>query len=133
MVLKRGSLEVAGRIAWAAERKAGLAFDATVSVIDWMARQSNARQDQIDEIVSALKSAAGQHEPPVSRMNSPGDPAMIDAELSMLRSDLAQLGNALAADVILVATHPEIQLLDIAQQRIVRIMSAFDQIEPKPR
>ena len=56
-VLKRGSLQVGGRIAWAASRQAGLAFSATVSVADWMARQANARQDQIDEIVSALKSA----------------------------------------------------------------------------
>jgi hypothetical protein len=128
VVLKRGSLKVGGRVAWAAERKAGLAFESTVNVIDWMARQANARQDQIDEIVSALKSAAEHQEPPVARPISSGNPAMVESELAMLRSDLAQLGNALAADVILVATHPEIQLLDIAQQRIERIMTAFDQI-----
>ena len=56
-VLKRGSLKVGGRIAWAASRQAGLAFGAAVCVADWMARQANARQDQIDEIVSALRSA----------------------------------------------------------------------------
>ena len=37
-----------------------------------------------------------------------------------------QLGNGLTADVVLVATHPEIQLLDIALQRIERIMAVID-------
>ena len=35
------------------------------------------------------------------------------------------LGNALSADVILVATHPEIQSLDISLQRIERIIGAL--------
>ena len=125
-VLKRGSLQVGGRIAWAASRQAGLAFSAAICVADWMARQANARQDQIDEIVSALRSAPiGQQHP-----NSPGlgsdRPASIETELSLLRADLMQLGNGLAADVVLVATHPEIQLLDIALQRIERIMAVID-------
>ena len=130
VALKRGSLNVDGRVAWAAERKAGLAFNASISVADWMARQSNMRQDQIDEIVSALKSAAEHSQAPAERAVS-SNPAMIEAELALLRSDLAQLGNALAADVILVATHPEIQLLDISQQRIERIREALERAGPQ--
>lgn len=128
VVLKRGSLKVDGRIAWAAERRAGLAFEASVNVIDWMARQSNSRQDQIDEIVSALKSVAERDVSPVAGAISLGNPALVGAELALLRTDLSQLGNALAADVILVATHPEIQLLDISQQRIERIMKSLGQM-----
>jgi hypothetical protein len=39
----------------------------------------------------------------------------------MLKADLTQLGNSLAADMIIVATHAEIQLIDISLQRIDRI------------
>ena len=122
VMLKRGSLQVGGRIAWAAARQAGLAFSASISVTDWMARRSNARQDQIDEIVSDLKSTEGRKERPVATANGPDSPVVIETELELLRSDLTQLGNGLAADVVLVATHPEIQLIDIASQRIDRIM-----------
>ena len=44
------------------------------------------------------------------------------AELMTLRTELAELGNSLIGDVVLVATHPEIQALDIAVQRIDRMI-----------
>jgi hypothetical protein len=130
VLLKRGRLEVRGRVAWAAARQAGLAFGATISVADWMARQANSRQDQIDEIVSALKSGAIGEVRPVSPASGSHRPQSIEEELSLLRADLVQLGNGLAADIVLVATHPEIQLLDIAQQRIDRIMNAIAEAAP---
>lgn len=126
VVLKRGSLKADGRIAWAADRKAGLAFAGSVNVIDWMARQSNARQDQVDEIVTALKSAAGRSDDADVQARVPDIPTVIETEVELLRNDLIHLGNVLAADVILVATHPEIQSLDISLQRIERIMGALE-------
>ena len=39
VVLKRGTLQAAGKIAWKVDRKAGVAFFDAVSVSDWMARQ----------------------------------------------------------------------------------------------
>ena len=125
VVLKRGSLQVSGRVAWSASRQAGLAFHVMVSVTDWMAKRANAQQDQIDKIVSTLKSAADPNDHPVPALINPGRPAAIEAELTLLSAELAQLGNGLAADVVLVATHPEIQLLDIALQRIGRILDAL--------
>lgn len=120
IVLKRGSLEVGGHIAWAAKGQVGLAFGTAVRVNDWMLRRKNAHQDRVDEIVAALKSD--------SRGEQPGEvadedvrPAEIQTELRLLQADLLKLGDALAADVILVATHPEIQLLDISLQRVERI------------
>ena len=56
---------------------------------------------------------------------------MIETEVKLLRSDLINLGNVLAADVILVATHPEIQSLDISLQRIERIMGALGRVTGK--
>lgn len=50
------------------------------------------------------------------------DPNSALVELTALRSDLVNLGDALVQDIILVATHPEIQLLDIAVQRIDRLL-----------
>ena len=124
-LLKRGRLKVGGPVAWTAARQAGLAFGSSVSVADWMARQANARQDRIDEIVCAFKSEASCGDRPVSPDSGSDPPHSIEQELSLLRADLIKLGDGLTADVVLVATHPEIQLLDIALQRIDRIVEAM--------
>lgn len=125
LVLKRGSLQVGGQVAWTASRQAGLAFNATVSVADWMASKSNAHQGQVDEIVSAFKSAPETTLHSIASMSRSKRPTMVEAELRVLHNDLERLGNGLASDVILVATHPEIQLLDISLQRIERILRAL--------
>ena len=122
VVLKRGSLEISARIAWSTPRQAGLAFGASVRVTDWMAKRANAHQDRIDEIVAALKYAELPSEEASGSTNEQPLPAAIETELELLRADLLQLGNGLAADVILVATHPEIQLVDIALQRVERVL-----------
>jgi hypothetical protein len=54
-------------------------------------------------------------------MNSSSDTS-IEAELTALRAELVRLGDGLASDAILVATHPEIQMVDIALQRVDRII-----------
>ena len=125
VVLKRGSLEVSGRVAWVGARQAGLAFGSLVNIPDWMGKRANAHQDRIDEIVAQLK-AKEQPEEEASDSSTPSTPKEI---LELLRSDLIQLGNALAADVILVATHPEIQLVDIALQRVDRLIGAFERTQ----
>lgn len=128
VVLKRGSLEVSGRIAWAASGQAGLSFNTSVNVADWMARRANAHQDRIDEIVASLKSDELGFEQPPAAVDRPLRSVEIETELALLRADLSKLGDALTSDIILVATHPEIQLIDIAQQRVQRILSVLDQI-----
>ena len=87
-----------------------------------MAKRANARQGRIDEIVAALKYAELLSEEVAGSTDEPPLPAAIETELELLRADLLQLGNGLAADVILVATHPEIQLVDIALQRVERVL-----------
>ncbi len=130
VVLKRGSLEVSARIAWSTPRQAGLAFGASVRVTDWMARRANAHQDRIDEIVAALKYAELPSEEAAGFTDDHPLPAGIETELELLRGDLQQLGNGLAADVILVATHPEIQLVDIALQRVERVLKHVSRDDP---
>lgn len=128
VVLKRGSLEVSGRIAWVASGQAGLSFGTSVRVADWMTRRANGHQDRVDEIVASLKSDELGFEQPVLTPDRPLRSVEVETELALLRADLAKLGDALTSDIILVATHPEIQLIDIAQQRIQRILGVLDQI-----
>lgn len=119
IMLKRGSLQASGQIIWKVEGKAGIAFSTRVSVADWLSRQGRAHQQQVDEIVSTLRSTRQHdcaHGPSIA-----GDTS-VDTELQALRADLVLLGNGLARDAILVATHPEVQMVDIALQRIDRII-----------
>lgn len=133
VVLKRGSLEASGRVAWASSGRAGLAFGSVVRVTDWMARRATAHQDRVDEIVAALKAEELQGDREIVSDESYGQSIDVETELGLLRADLTKLGDALAADIILVATHPEIQLIDIALQRIERMMgrnSAINEVAP---
>ena len=55
-------------------------------------------------------------------------PAVV-AGLERLQAELGQLADKLAQDVILVATHPEVQFLDEAAQRIGKIVQAIQAAE----
>ncbi|MDP9423985.1 MAG: hypothetical protein M3Q19_14340 [Pseudomonadota bacterium] len=119
--LRRGQLRVAGHIAWRADRRAGVRFDASVCVADWMSRLGSAGQQQVDAMLAIVK----QDRPGATAMTAPANPASIESELRQLRLELSRLETALTADVIVVATHPEIQTLDIAVQRIDRILKSL--------
>ena len=126
-MLKRGSLRASGRIAWKGGRKAGIRFDSPIFVADWMSQKVSAQQGQVDELVSSLKSGSGHTRAPEAQ-----SPETVELEIMMLRADLLSLGNALVGDAILVATHPEIQALDIALQRIDRILCRLHQSRTAP-
>ena len=119
IMLRRGQLQAAGRIAWRFDNRAGVTLDASVHVADWMARQGSAGQQRIDSLVAIVRNdAPGTAE----SCADPIDRDSIEAELGQLCAELVELENALVRDVILVATHPEIQTLDISLQRIDRIL-----------
>ena len=117
--LKRGDLQASGQVAWKADQKAGIAFSTTVHVPSWISRQSPS-QARIDAIVSDFKSGrpAEDHGQAVAQANS-----SLEAQLRELRAGLAQLGDSLVNDPELVATHPEIQMLDMSVQRIDRMIA----------
>jgi hypothetical protein len=123
VILKRGSLHCVGEIAWKVERKAGIAFETTARVADWMSRHASEQQQKVDEIVSNFK--AGGLSGSSSAVGSTGTSGTrsIEAELMTLRSNLAELEASLIRDAVLVATHPEIQMLDISLQRIDRLIT----------
>ena len=126
VVLKRGRLQARGHIAWKVEGKAGIAFSAKVNVGEWLSRHVRGHQEQVDEIVSSLRSGK-QAGSIADGASIAGDPS-IDAELLALRADLVRLGNGLAGDAILVATHPEVQMIDIALQRVDRMIGQLRNI-----
>lgn len=117
--LKRGQLQAAGAIAWRAGRRAGVRLEAAVHVRDWMSRQVSAGQQRVDELVSIVRN----HGPKATALPPPSPVQMsCEAELHQLRLDLGELETALLKDIVLVATHPEIQTIDIAIQRVDRIL-----------
>jgi hypothetical protein len=122
IALMRGNLRAAGRIAWRSGGRAGIAFDATVYVADWMSRKVGAHQAKVDEMISAVRAGAS-----VATSQDEQATDTIEPELILLRADLAELGNSLVNDTILVATHPEIQVLDISIQRIDRMLLRLHQ------
>ena len=116
--LRRGQLHAAGEIAWRRDRRAGVSLDAMVAVADWMARVGSAGQQQVDAAVASCKAGRAGGAGPVPASN----PASIEVELVMLRTELAALENALIEDAALVAAHPEIQTIDISLQRVDRVL-----------
>ena len=119
--LSRGHLHATGQIAWRAGRRAGVRFDTMVTVPDWMARQVSAAQQRVDALLAIIKADARA----VAAPAGPTVPASIEAELGVLRTELAQLETALSRDAMVVATHPEIQTIDISIQRIDRVLAAL--------
>lgn len=115
IALRRGQLQADGFVVWLAGTKAGIRFKSPAFVSDWMARQ-NVGQGQVDDLVSSLKDSA------LARVRLTSSVPSTESELMRLRDDLASLGSALALDIVVTATHPEIQLLDISIQRIDRIL-----------
>lgn len=123
VVLKRGSLQVVGRIIRKVERRAGIAFEAIVYVADWMSRQPSAPQQQIDRLVSHFQTDGQFSTCSSDETRYTFRAGSIEAELMTLRSDLAELEAKLIDDPILIANHPEIQALDISLQRIDRMIT----------
>lgn len=121
VTLKRGSLHASGQIAWKADQKAGIAFSTTVQVASWMSRQPSSHQAQVDAIVSDFKTGRRVDGQGLAAEVLPGISSM-ETQLLELHADLAQLGDSLINDLALIATHPEIQILDISVQRLDRMI-----------
>lgn len=122
ITLKRGELQVTGWVAWRVDRRAGLRLDAAVHAPDWMSRKGSAGQQRVDTMLSVVRggSPAG-----VATTSEIVGPVSALVELSQLRGELQALETALLKDVVTVATHPEIQTIDISIQRIDRLLRSL--------
>ena len=119
ITIRRGSLEAKATIVWKANRKAGIAFCGGVQVGDWMSRTPPSHQARVDEIVRGIRAPGGSM---AAEAPLPAD-ASLEAELRALKEELVQLETGLTRDMAVVAAHPEIQLLDIALQRVERLLA----------
>ena len=127
LVLKRGGLEASARIVWKAGRKAGIAFDAIIYVVDWITNRTGPHQDRVDDVIRSIRSGSASPSVQTDEHRSIPPAAVIAAELEALKSHLADLEHGLTADVVVVATHPEIQLLDVALQSVERLLQKLRQ------
>lgn len=120
--LRRGPLEAQVTIVWKAGRRAGVAFSSTVHVADWMSRTTHSHQARVDEMLRNIR-AGGSGSSGRSVGETAGADAPIEAELQALRRELANLENGLVGDAAVVMAHPEIQLFDIAIQRLDKVIA----------
>jgi hypothetical protein len=119
--LRRGSLEAIVRVIWTASGKAGVSFLSAVHVADWMSRTLPSHQTKVDDLMRDIRTGQSGVSPCDQAVGGPS----MDIELHALRRDLADLENALVRDAAVIAEHPEIQLLDIALQRIDGMIARF--------
>lgn len=122
VTIRRGGLSVEGVVAWRSKTQAGIAFRSDILVSAWLPKNGS-KQSAIDQYLFETKNGAPgsgkEPRPGISAADS--DRALF--ELTSLRNELAILEDVLVQDIRVVAAHPEIQFLDIALQRIDRLLS----------
>lgn len=129
--LRRGQLQASGTVAWTASGKSGLSFNSPVAVSSWLPSKEASRQLPIDRLAFELKHAGPTPKETrdiaikASELSSPS----IVADLESLQVKLSELADKLSLDMILVATHPEVQFLDEAIQRIGKIIQSIQTSE----
>lgn len=124
VVLRRGKLEAAGRVVRSTAGKAGMQFDHPIYVHAWLPVKGSPAQRSVDSfaaLVENCEAATMATHAPKSQSR-----AEIASELRSLQLGLISLGDTLSDDRILVATHPEVQFLDSAAQRIAKLIEALE-------
>ena len=119
--LSRGSLGVAGCIAWQSGNRAGVRFDCRVAVADWLPRGHRPPQQAIDEAVHAYRSGARM--PPA---RSPAPVVDLRAELTGLEQTLRRIAEQLARDSAVCERHlTGIQSIDVAAQKLAGLAASL--------
>lgn len=121
--LSRGQLSIIGRVVWRKDARAGLHFDASLSVEEWFPRRrSSPPQQQVDEIVQSVKASqlmVGSIAPSYDRLEKP---ELTASDLQSLKFALESLADDLADDpYVLRAYAAKLQALDLAAQVIERV------------
>lgn len=131
ILLRRGALVAAGSVVWAGSGKAGLSFTEPVAVSRWLPNKDAKQQSRVDQNAFEVKQAARvTHAVAVATGEDPSMLAVMN-ELVAVQAQLGQIGDRLALDAALMARHPELQLLDVAGQRIGRIVAALRSAAPR--
>lgn len=131
--LSRGSLTVTGEIVWHRDGRAGLHFEASIVVPDWLPNGKNgAGQQRVDELVQEAKRAGPtwrDSEGAEAHSRSP-----TAAELLDLRAALVSLAEDLAGETAVVERHSsKLQTLDIAAQLLAKLAARALPASPNDR
>lgn len=122
VALRRGSLSVAGRVAWREEGRCGLRFDCPTCVDEWLPKK--VPQSRVDQLVEQTKSGLTGHAPGLLHEWSPGPRSVTDLELKNLRNALHALADDLAEDPVVLERHAsKLQALDLAAQILARLQA----------
>lgn len=121
--LCRGSLNIMGEVVWCRGERAGLRFESSLSVAEWLpGGRALAPQQRVDEIVQQVKAsgAIGSHS--AGHFATLQSSTVSAAELTQLRVALESLAEDLAADRDIVKRHvPKLQTLDITAQALRKL------------
>nr|WP_166179182.1 PilZ domain-containing protein [Altererythrobacter segetis] len=118
--LKRGALFAAGEVVWREGNRAGLRFDRSIDVIDWLP-SAHCAQQVVDAVVQQAKAAMAGHTTMANEQTA--DQISIDADqLRRLARALDLLADDLADDATVLTRHAQkLQALDIAAQMLRRL------------
>ncbi|HET9429515.1 MAG TPA: PilZ domain-containing protein [Allosphingosinicella sp.] len=122
--LSRGGLSVMGGIVWNNAGRAGVRFESTVSVAEWLPEGRAAMtQQRVDEIVQQVTTRKGDADPaalgavPASRSTGPKA-----SDLRQLKLAILSLAEDLAADPAFVERHgTKLQTLDMAAEALGKL------------
>ena len=121
--LCRGSLSITGKIVWCDSGRAGLRFESSLSVAEWLpGGQLTTAQQRVDEVFQEVK-ARGTGSSLSSNLHPTLKPAKLTAgELTDLKLAIQSLADDLAADAGVVQRHlSKLQILDLVAQALTKL------------
>ena len=121
--LCRGSLRAAGQVVWSKDGRAGVRFDSTVTVADWLPKGFRAAGQQlVDEIV--FHARTGLAPPPLAPQ--PAATLTLEQQIAAIRESVDLAADALASDpVIARSCAATIQRLDQAGQLLGSLLAGL--------
>jgi hypothetical protein len=121
--LTRGSLSAAGQLAWKGAGQAGLTFDGTIDVADWVRRVGHSGQQRVDSVIAALRSG----------ISPDGPEAALEETLQGISASLDQLCERLAQTPgMSVELGEDLLKLDSIAQALRRLATGRPCREPSP-
>lgn len=119
--LCRGSLQVTGEVAWCREGRAGLRFEGTVTVADWLPRgRATVPQSLIDEVVHQARVPVSMAPPP-AWIDIPST-GVTPIDLMRLKRAVEALAEVLGNDPAVIERHgSQLQILDVVGQTLGKV------------
>jgi len=120
--IRRGGLELEGEVVWVAGNRAGIRFDGTAHVADWLPNGGRTQSD-VDRAVAEAKNGCATHQASEPRQPAPLISRPVDADQAAEVADqLERLADALSGDAEVVMRHMNrLQALDLAVQTLRKL------------